>query len=79
MTCSFPQLVRADTSEYPDKFILWKTTSYTADGYHVLNTTFQVTREELNDLRLIACTKVTGRVITGDWRVTIDLSPLLTD
>ncbi len=78
-THSFPQLILADTGEYPEKFILWKTTSYTADGYRLHNTTFQVTREELNSLQLVTYTRVTGRVITGDWRIAIDLTPLLTD
>lgn len=75
-TMAFPQLVRADTGEYPDKFIPWATTQYTAEGYILHNTTFQVTRSELADLRLITYTSLTGRVITGDWRTTIDLTAL---
>lgn len=75
-THSMPQLIQAARDAYPEDYIRWSTMLYTEDGWTVHNTTFQVSREELDDLRLITYTDITGRVITGDWRISIDLTEL---
>lgn len=78
-TMSFPQLILADREEYPEDFIPWETTQYVEDGWILHNTTFRVTRDELRALRLITYTNLTGKVITGDWSISIDLSALKAD
>lgn len=75
-THGHPQLLLKESNDWPEKFIVWNTYQYNADGYIYHRTTFQVTRSELESLNLVTFTSLAGQEITGDWAITIDLSTL---
>lgn len=74
-THCIPLLDHAETPETTIEYTPWRTFQYSEGDYHYSNTSFSITREELDDMQLVTYAIIAGETIRGEWSITIDIPP----